>query len=110
MAALRFLASAAPAQKEAAREPARRKQRLAKSNEPALAFSVKLSSQAMAVRSGAMKRRMTLGDFLVAYLRKIGVTRVFGIPGDLALRLFFALGRKHRLEIVTFSHEPGVGF
>jgi len=57
-----------------------------------------------------MKRRMTLGDFLVAYLRKIGVTRVFGIPGDLALRLFFALGRKHRLEIVTFSHEPGVGF
>ncbi len=57
-----------------------------------------------------MKRRMTLGDFLVAYLLKIGVTRVFGIPGDLALRLFFALGRKHGLEIVTFSHEPGVGF
>src|SRR5208282_4020574 len=63
----------------------------------------------MAVRS-VMKRRMTLGDFLVAYLRKIGVSHVFGIPGDLALRLFFALGRKHRLEIVTFSHEPGVGF
>ena len=57
-------------------------------------------SQAMAVRSvmkgRVMKARMTLGDFLVAYLRKIGVTRVFGIPGDLALRLFFALGRKHR--------------
>ena len=40
-----------------------------------------------------MQRRMTLGDFLVAYLRKIGVNRVFGIPGDLALRLFFALCR-----------------
>src|ERR1700758_2081678 len=57
-----------------------------------------------------MKRRMTLGDFLVAYLRKIGVQHVFGIPGDLALKLFFALGRRHGLEIITLSHEPGVGF
>src|SRR5713226_6871127 len=57
-----------------------------------------------------MKRRMTLGDFLVAYLRKIGVKHVFGIPGDLALKLFFTLGQKSGLEILTFSHEPGVGF
>ncbi len=57
-----------------------------------------------------MKRRMALGDFLVAYLAKIGVKHVFGIPGDLALKLFFALGRQHKLEILTFSHEPGVGF
>ena len=57
-----------------------------------------------------MKRHMALGDFLVAYLRKIGVSHVFGIPGDLALKLFFALGRKHGLEIITLSHEPGVGF
>jgi TPP-dependent 2-oxoacid decarboxylase len=57
-----------------------------------------------------MKRHMTLGDFLVAYLRKIGVRHVFGIPGDLALKLFFALGRKQDLQIHTFSHEPGVGF
>jgi TPP-dependent 2-oxoacid decarboxylase len=58
----------------------------------------------------SMKRHMTLGDFLVAYLRKIGVRHVFGIPGDLALKLFFALGRKQDLQIHTFSHEPGVGF
>ena len=57
-----------------------------------------------------MKRRMTLGDFLVAYLRKIGVRHVFGIPGDLALKLFFALGPRTDLQIHTFSHEPGVGF
>src|SRR5215469_16256997 len=57
-----------------------------------------------------MKRRMTLGDFLVAYLGKIGVQHVFGIPGALALKLFVALGRQHKLEILTFSHEPGVGF
>jgi indolepyruvate decarboxylase len=57
-----------------------------------------------------MKRRMTLGDFVVAYLRKIGVTHVFGIPGDLALKLFFTLGREHGLKMLTLSHEPGVGF
>ncbi len=57
-----------------------------------------------------MKRHMKMGDFLVAYLRKIGVQHVFGIPGDLALKLFFALGRKHGLKVLTFSHEPGVGF
>jgi TPP-dependent 2-oxoacid decarboxylase len=57
-----------------------------------------------------MKRRMTLGDFLVAYLHRIGVRHVFGIPGDLALKLFFALGRKQDLQIHTLSHEPGVGF
>src|SRR5579884_3357420 len=57
-----------------------------------------------------MKRRMTLGDFLVAYLRKIGVRHVFGIPGDLALKLFFAFGRKQDLHVHTLSHEPGVGF
>jgi TPP-dependent 2-oxoacid decarboxylase len=53
---------------------------------------------------------MPLGDFLVAYLRKIGVEHIFGIPGDLALKLFFALGRKHGIKITTLSHEPGVGF
>ncbi len=57
-----------------------------------------------------MKRRMPLGDFLVAYLRKLGVSHLFGIPGDLALKLFFTFGRKRGLKIITFSHEPGVGF
>ena len=57
-----------------------------------------------------MKRHMAMGDFLVAYLRKIGATHVFGIPGDLALKLFFALGRREGPQILTFSHEPGVGF
>ena len=52
---------------------------------------------------------MPLGDFLVAYLRKIGVTHLFGIPGDLVLRLFVRFA-KQQLKIVTLSHEPGVGF
>lgn len=57
-----------------------------------------------------MKAKMALGDFLVAYLRKIGVTHLFGIPGDLVLSLFFRFGRRRGMEIVTLSHEPGVGF
>jgi TPP-dependent 2-oxoacid decarboxylase len=53
---------------------------------------------------------MQLGDFLVAYLQKIGVTHLFGIPGDLVLRLFSRLGKPRGLRIITLSHEPGVGF
>src|SRR5574341_1872878 len=53
---------------------------------------------------------MPLGDFLVAYLQRIGVTHLFGIPGDLVLRLFARLGRPRGMKIVTLSHEPGVGF
>jgi len=57
-----------------------------------------------------MRARMRLGDFLVAYLQKIGVTHLFGIPGDLVLNLFFKFGRPRGMRIVTLSHEPGVGF
>ena len=57
-----------------------------------------------------MKHRMPLGDFLVAYLRRIGVTHLFGIPGDLVMRLFLRFGQPRGLEVITFSHEPGVGF
>lgn len=53
---------------------------------------------------------MPLGEFLVAYLRRLGVKRMFGIPGDLVLRLFSQLGERGRWKIVTFSHEPAVGF
>jgi indolepyruvate decarboxylase len=53
---------------------------------------------------------MALGDFLVAYLQQLGVTHLFGIPGDLVLRLFMRFGARRGLRIVTLSHEPGVGF
>jgi indolepyruvate decarboxylase len=53
---------------------------------------------------------MQLGDFLVAYLKRHGVTHIFGLPGDLVLGLFHRFGRERDLEIVTFSHEPSVGF
>jgi indolepyruvate decarboxylase len=53
---------------------------------------------------------MPLGDFLVAYLKRAGVTHIFGLPGDLVLGLFHRFGRDRDLAIVTFSHEPTVGF
>ncbi|MBW2267994.1 MAG: hypothetical protein JRH16_05425 [Deltaproteobacteria bacterium] len=57
-----------------------------------------------------MKSRMPLGDFLVAYLRRAGVTHIFGLPGDLVLGLFHRFGASRGLDIVTFAHEPAVGF
>jgi len=51
---------------------------------------------------------MPLGEFLVAYLRRLGWKRIFGIPGDLVLRLFSQLGERGRWKIVTLSHEPAV--
>jgi indolepyruvate decarboxylase len=58
----------------------------------------------------ALRRRMKLGDFLVAYLTRAGVRHVFGLPGDLVLGLFHRFGAARGLEIVTLSHEPSVGF
>ena len=53
---------------------------------------------------------MPLGEFVVAYLRRLGVTHIFGLPGDLVLGLFQSLAKDRGLEMVTFSHEPAVGF
>ena len=57
-----------------------------------------------------MKAHMQLGDFLVAYLRKAGVSRLFGIPGDLVIQLFMKFGKPRDMRVMTFSHEPGAGF
>jgi indolepyruvate decarboxylase len=57
-----------------------------------------------------MNPTMALGDFLVAYLRRLGVTHLFGLPGDLVLTLFLRFGQRRGLQIVTLSHEPGIGF
>lgn len=57
-----------------------------------------------------MQSRMKLGDYLVSYLKKTGVSHLFGIPGDLVINLFLKFGRPRGLKIITLSHEPGVGF
>jgi len=60
--------------------------------------------------TGSLPARMALGDFLVAYLQRAGVSHIFGLPGDLALGLYHRFGAARGLEIVSFSHEPAVGF
>lgn len=57
-----------------------------------------------------MKARMKLGDYLVEYLQKIGVSHLLGIPGDLVIKLFLKFGRLRGLKVITLSHERAVGF
>ena len=66
--------------------------------------------RAMARRHSTMRTEMVLGDFLVAYLKRAGVTHIFGLPGDLVLGLFYKFGLDRDLRILTSSHEPAVGF
>ena len=51
----------------------------------------------------------TVGSFLFDYLHSLGVTHVFGIPGDFALPTFRWL-QQSPLKIITMTHEPSVGF
>jgi len=53
---------------------------------------------------------VTLGRFLIQKLAEHGVREVFGIPGDFALPLFRCMEEEGSLRLVSFSHEPAVGF
>src|SRR5579872_4849815 len=56
-----------------------------------------------------MKKSATVGSFLFDYLHGLGVTHVFGIPGDFALPTFRWL-QESKLKTITMTHEPSVGF
>lgn len=51
----------------------------------------------------------TVGSFLFDYLAAKGVSHVFGLPGDFALPSFRWL-QQSKLDIITLTHEPSVGF
>ena len=53
---------------------------------------------------------MQLCEFLFAELHSRGVRQIFGIPGDYVLNLYEALEKYGKFQLVTFSHEPAVGF
>ena len=57
-----------------------------------------------------MEKHMRLGNYLVSYLRKLGVAHLFGIPGDLVIQLFMKFDQPHDIQVITSSHEPGAGF
>ncbi len=53
---------------------------------------------------------MKLHQFLFDQLYAQGVRHIFGIPGDFVLNLYEALEHDGRFRMITFSHEPAVGF
>ncbi len=55
------------------------------------------------------KKQQILGEFIFEYLYKKGVRHAFGIPGDFALPTFRWLD-KSKLDLITLTHEPSVGF
>ncbi len=48
---------------------------------------------------------MKLGDYLIGYLKKVGVSHLFGIPGDLVINLFLKFRRPEGPKIITLSHD-----
>ena len=53
---------------------------------------------------------LTVGEFLFQHLyRTKGLKHAFGLPGDFALPLFHCIDQSP-IELVTMTHEPGVGF
>lgn len=61
------------------------------------------------MRNHRRTKQPTIGSFLFDYLHDRGVRHVFGIPGDFALPTFRWLERS-KLELITMTHEPSVGF
>ena len=53
---------------------------------------------------------MQLCEFLFNELHSRGVRQIFGIPGDFVLNLYEALEKYGKFKLLTFSHEPAVGF
>jgi len=53
---------------------------------------------------------MQLCEFLFNELHSHGVRQIFGIPGDFVLNLYEALQKYGKFRLLTFSHEPAVGF
>jgi len=55
-------------------------------------------------------RNPTLSRFLLDQLAEVGVGQVYGIPGDFILRLCEVIDEYRGIDLLTMSHEPGVGF
>ena len=57
-----------------------------------------------------MEHNLTVGEYLLAAIKDIGIRSVFGIPGDMVIRFFKVIEDDPDLDLYTFSHESGVGF
>ncbi|MCW3996642.1 MAG: thiamine pyrophosphate-binding protein [Candidatus Bathyarchaeota archaeon] len=52
----------------------------------------------------------TVGEYLLGELKRFGIKRAYGIPGDMIIKFFKLLEDDPDVELCTFSHEPAVGF
>lgn len=53
---------------------------------------------------------MTLAEFLMERLEKIGVGHVFGIPGDYVLDFYEKLWKNNNIEVINTTDEAHAGF
>jgi indolepyruvate decarboxylase len=53
---------------------------------------------------------VTIGQYLVQQIKNLGVTDVFGIPGDMVIQFLKLIEDDPQMRLLTFSHEPAVGF
>ena len=56
------------------------------------------------------EKTLTVGEYLLEELKRLGVKRVYGIPGDMVIKFFKLLEDDADIELYTFSHEQAVGF
>lgn len=55
------------------------------------------------------KRPLTVGDYLIERLKKLGIRHIFGVPGDYVLRFYDMLSRSD-IEVVGTTREDCAGF
>jgi acetolactate synthase-1/2/3 large subunit len=60
-------------------------------------------------KMSADKKRVKGSDVLIATLEKLGVERIFGIPGEDILHIWDAL-ESSKIELVLTRHEQGAGY
>ena len=56
------------------------------------------------------EKSLTVGEYLLLELKRLGIRRVYGIPGDMIIKFFKLLEDDANIELCTFSHEQAVGF
>ncbi len=56
------------------------------------------------------KPSLQLGFYLLEALYRRGARHLWGIPGDFVLNFFLAIEAYQKLQLISLSHEPGLGF
>jgi indolepyruvate decarboxylase len=57
-----------------------------------------------------MSEKFLVGEYLLEEIKRLGIRRVYGIPGDFVIKFFKLLEDDPDVELCTFCHEQAVGF